>query len=48
MSELANFLPGLVGLFVGIVAVVSAHVATRRLKLHQQAARNAALNRNKG
>lgn len=48
MRELANLLPALVGLFLGIVAVVSAHLATHRLKLHQQATRNAAISRNKG
>ena len=48
MRELANLLPAVLGLFLGIVAVVSAHLATHRLKSHQQAARNAATSRDKG
>ena len=43
MRVLANLLPGLVGLFVGVVALVSAHVETARLKLRQQTRRNTAI-----
>ena len=45
MSDLANLFPAFVGLFIGIVALVSAHVATRRLKSHQADRKTAASRR---
>ena len=41
MSVLSNLFPAFAGLFIGTVGLVSANVATRRLKLRQQAARDA-------
>ena len=43
MTELANLLPAIVGLILGLVALVSAHVATRRLQVHRNEAREMAL-----
>ena len=43
MTEWVDLLPAFAGTLLGIIALVSAHVATRRLLKHQKVARDLAL-----
>ena len=43
MTQLANLLPAIVGAVLGVVALISAHAATRRLVTARQAARETTL-----
>ena len=43
MTELANYLPATVGALLGVVALIAAHAAHRRLEAHRQASLERAL-----